>query len=409
MENIRVTTIYDPLDPAHQADPYPAYTWLRDNDPVHRHAAGPNSPEFWALSRFEDVWDAVRAPGDFSSAEGLTFYRGEIEKLGLAPTIVMLDPPRQTQLRSLIGRGFTPKRIADLEQTIRDFVRERLEVMRAKASDAGEAVDLHRDFSTAIPTFVLAELLGVRAEERERFDPWVRALTAAQNNGLDATVSATSEAVIEMFTFFAEIVAQRRTQPSDDMIGQLVEAELDGERLSDWDILGFLFVLVAGGNDTTGALISHTVALLDQHPDQRKLVLDDPSLIPDTIIEALRLESSVQGLARATTRDVTIRDTTIPAGSKVMMLYGSANRDQAEFGSSAAQFDVRREVPRHLAFSSGPHFCIGNHLARLQATVAVSELLAAQPEVGVDLDRATRVLSSFTRGFDQLPATGIRA
>jgi len=408
MEIINMTTIYDPLDPVHQADPYPAYAWLRENDPVHRHPAGPSSPEFWAMSRFEDVWDAVRAPGDFSSAQGLTFYRGEIEKLGLAPTIVMLDPPRQTQLRSLIGRGFTPRRVADLEQTIRDFVLGRLEVIRAKTS-AGEAVDLHRDFSTTIPTFVLAELLGVPESERERFDPWVRALTAAQNDGLDATTEATGAAVVEMFTFFAEVVAQRRAEPSEDLIGQLVAAELDGDRLTDWDILGFLFVLVAGGNDTTGALISHTVALLHEHPDQRKLVLDDPSLIPAAIVEALRLESSVQGLARTATRDITIRDATIPAGHKVMMLYGSANRDEAEFGATAAAFDVRREAPRHLAFSSGPHFCIGNHLARLQATVAVTELLGAQPEVGVDLDRATRVLSSFTRGFDRLPATGLRA
>jgi len=401
-----MTAVYDPLDPVHQADPYPAYAWLREHDPVHRHPAGPHNPEFWALSRFEDIWDAVRRPEDFSSARGLTFYQGEIEKLGLAPTIVMLDPPRQTQLRGLIGRGFTPKRIADLEDTIRGFVRDRLAAMRARAT-AGEAADLHQDFSTTIPTFVLAELLGVPGADRARFDPWVRALTAAQNDGLDATASVVRDAVVAMFAFFAEVVTHRRTHPSVDLIGTLVQAELDGERLTDWDILGFLFVLVAGGNDTTGALISHAVALLDAHPAERKLVLDDPGLIRDAVVECLRLESSVQGLARCTTRDVSIRDTTIPEGSKVMMLYGSANRDEAEFGPTADQLDVRRTAPRHLAFSSGPHFCIGNHLARLQAKVALEELYAAQPDVRVDLDRATRVLSSFTRGFDRLPASGI--
>jgi cytochrome P450 len=397
-----MTTVYDPLDPVHQADPYPAYAWLRGHDSVHFHPAQGAAPSFWALARFGDVWDAVRTPEVFSSASGLTFYQGEIETLGLAPTIVMLDPPRQTQLRSLIGRGFTPKRVADLEDTISRYVRDRLDVMREKTA-AGEEVDLHQDFGTKIPTFVLAELLGVPEQERERFDPWVGALTAAQNDGLDATRLAVGDAVVEMFTFFSEIVTERRKEPSEDLIGQLVAAELDGERLTDWDILGFLFVLVAGGNDTTGALISHTVALLDQHPDQRQLLLDDPGLIPDAIVECLRLESSVQGLARQTTRDVQVGETVIPAGQKVMMLYGSANRDEAEFGPSAATLDIRRQAARHLAFSSGPHFCIGNHLARLQATVAITELLAAHPHVSVDHERATRVLSSFTRGYDRLP------
>lgn len=398
-----MTTAYDPLDPGHQADPYPAYAWLREHDPVHFHDATDAAPAFWALSRFADVWDAVRRPEEFSSASGLTFYDGEIETLGLAPTIVMLDPPRQTQLRSLIGRGFTPRRVADLEETIRTYVRDRIAVMDTKEAD-GVQVDLHQDFATKIPTFVLAELLGVPATERDRFDPWVRALTAAQaEGGVSATRSAVGDAVVEMFTFFSEVVTARRKEPSDDLIGQLVAAELDGERLSDWDILGFLFVLVAGGNDTTGALISHTVALLDRHPDQRRILVDDLGLVPAAIVECLRLESSVQALARQTTREVTIGGRVIPAEQKVMMLYGSANRDEAEFGHTAAQLDVRREVPRHLAFSSGPHFCIGNHLARLQATVAITELLAAHPHLSVDHTRATRVLGSFTRGYDRLP------
>lgn len=401
-----MTLVYDPLDPEHQADPYPAYAWLRENDPVHHRPATSQAPDFWALSRFADVWDAVRAPEDFSSASGLTFYRGEIERLNLAPTIVMLDPPRQTQLRGLIGRGFTPKRIAALEDTIRAFVHARLADLRERSA-GGEEVDLHQDFSTRVPTFVLAELLGVPEQERDRFDPWVRALTAAQNDGFETTGLVVGEVIIDMFGYFSELITERRKQPTDDLIGSLVEAELDGERLSDWDILGFCFVIVAGGNDTTGALISHTIALLHEAPDQRRLVLDDPGLVPAAVVECLRLESSVQGLARMTTRDVTVSGTTIPSGSKVMMLYGSANRDEREFGADAAVLDVRRAAPRHLAFSTGPHFCIGNHLARLQATVAVTELLAAFPQVGVDLASSTRVLSSFTRGFDRLPVTGL--
>ena len=154
----------------------------------------------------------------------------------------------------------------------------------------------------------------------------------------------------------------------------------DGERLSDRDILGFCFVVVAGGSDTTASLISHGVALLSERPDQRAVLIDDPAVIGGAIIEFLRLESSVQGLCRTTIQDVTIHDTTIPAGEKVMMLYGSDNRDQREFGDDADRLDVRRAIPRHLAFSSGPHFCIGSHLARLQARVAFEELLALHPE-----------------------------
>ena len=183
-----------------------------------------------------------------------------------------------------------------------------------------------------------------------------------------------------MFGYFAGVIEERRAHPQDDLIGALVAAETRRrQRLSDWDILGFCFVMVAGGNDTTGALISHGVGLLDDFPEQRRLLLDDPSLIPAAVSEFLRMESSVQGLARTTTRDVVVGDVEIPAGEKVLMLYGSANRDEAEFGDDADRLDVRRDAPRHLGFSSGPHFCIGSHLAKLQARVAFEELLAAYP------------------------------
>ena len=164
--------------------------------------------------------------------------------------------------------------------------------------------------------------------------------------------------------------------------------------------------MVAGGSDTTASLISHGIALLTDRPDQRALLVEDPALISNALIEFLRLESSVQGLCRTTIQDVTIRGTTIPAGEKVMMLYGSANRDPREFGDAADQLDVRRDIPRHLAFSSGPHFCIGSHLARLQARVSFEELLALHPNISVDVAAAERHRSPFVRGFVSLPAHG---
>ena len=401
---------FDPFDSAHLADPYPGYRHLREHDPVHFHRGDGTAarPDFWALSRYADVDAAVCDPATFSSASGLTFYRDEIEKLGLAPTIVMMDPPEHSGKRRLLAKAFSPRRVAETEPLIRGFVRERLDEM-SEMYDDDEVVDLHTDFAARIPTFVLAHLFDIPAADRHRFGPWVSALTSLQEEGFRPAglKGGAVAAVAEMFGYFGELIAERRAAPGEDLISALVSAEIDGERLDDWDILGFCFVIVAGGNDTTGNLISHTVALLDLHPWQRELLVADPRLIPDALQECLRFESSVQALARTTTREVEVGGLTIPAGEKVMMLYGSANRDEREFGPTAGELDITREITGHLAFARGPHFCIGSHFARLQARIAVEELYSAHPTVGVDADSAVRALSPFTRGFVSLPATGL--
>lgn len=408
-----MSVAYDPLDPEFLADPYPAFAWLRENDPVHHRPADHRAPAFWALSRFDDVWDAVRRPEVFSSASGLTFFEDEIGQLGIPPTIVMMDPPQQTRLRALVGRGFTPKRVTVLEERIRSFVRARLHDLAGRHAD-GAVVDFHSDFASTVPTYVLAELLGVPEADRARFAPWVHALTQLQNDGFDAaaltgTHASTDalQAMAEMMEYFSSAIAVRRSEPADDLLGALVAAEIDGEQLSDWDILGFCFVIVAGGSDTTASLISHAITLLGEAPAQRRLLLDDPGLISGALVEFLRLESSVQGLARTTLADVEVRGTTIPAGEKVMMLYAAANRDPREFGATADTLDVRREIPRHLSFSSGPHFCIGSHLARLQARLALEELLTAHPWVQVDPAAGRRHESAFVRGWLSLPVVGL--
>ena len=407
---------YDPYDPEFLLDPYPGYRELRESDPVHHHLGDGTAerPDFWALARFEDIYTAVRDPQTFSSAHGLTMYADEIAALGLAPTIVMMDPPEHTAKRRLLAKAFSPRQVTATEGVIRDFVRGRLAEMAEEAGQ-GEVVDLHSRYSSAVPTFVLGYLLGVPEVDRERLDPWVRALTTIQDGGfsLSGLGGGAVAAVAEMFEYFGQLIADRRRhldsggRPPGDLITALLSAEVDGERLDDWDVLGFCFVIVAGGNDTTGNLISHTVMLLDEHPDRRSEVVAEPALIPGALTECLRLESSVQSLARFTLRDVTISGVTIPAGAKVMMLYGSGNRDEREFGSTAERLDIHREIPRHLAFTQGPHFCIGSHLARLQARVAVEELYARFPRVGVDMTTAVRIRSPFTRGFASLPATGL--
>ncbi|MFL6156648.1 MAG: cytochrome P450 [Marmoricola sp.] len=406
---------YDPFDLDFLADPYPALAHLREHDPVHHRPADGRAPAFWALSRFEHVWDAVRRPELFSSASGLTFFDDEIGQLGIPPTMVMLDPPTQTRLRNLIGRGFTPRRVTVLEDRIRSFVRERIAGLEQVTRDGGTA-DLHRDFSSTVPTYVLAELFGIPVADRHRFAPWVHALTQVQNDGLrldaDGAGATALTAMAEMMEYFTATIASRRAAPADDLLGALVAAEIagdDGEpqRLTDWEILGFCFVVVAGGTDTTASLISHSAILLGDNPDQRALLLDDPDLVGPALTELLRLESSVQALARTTTADVEVDGVTIPAGEKVMMLYGAANRDPREFGPTADRLDVRREIRRHLAFSSGPHFCIGSHLARLQARVALTELLAAHPHLQVDAAAGTRHESAFVRGWLSLPVTDL--
>jgi cytochrome P450 family 130 len=410
--------VFDPLDPTFLADPYPGYAWLRDQEPVHHRPRDHRAPSFWALSRFDDVWDAVRRPEVFSSASGLTFFDDEIGQLGLPPTIVMLDPPVQTRLRSLVGRAFTPRHVARLEDRIRSFVRGRIVEMTQRSAD-GAAVDLHADFSSTVPTWVLAELFGLPEADRRRFGPWVQTLTRLQNEGFDTSAlmagagsdpqAAAGVAVVgEMFEYFTAAIAAARENPRDDLLGRLVTAEIDGQGLSDWDILGFCFVVVAGGTDTTAGWISHTVLLTGEQMSQREAVLAQPDLVPGALVECLRYESSVQALARTTLEDVRVRGVEIPAGEKVMMLYGSANRDPREFGETADRVDVRREVGRHLAFSSGPHFCIGNHLARLQARVAVEELFAAHPHVTADRDSGVRHESAFVRGWVSLPAHGLQ-
>lgn len=384
--------LYDPLDPETQRNPFPIYQRLRDEDPVH-HVASRN---FWALSRFEDVYAAARDTETFSSAQGLTFEEDEIAKLGLAPTIVMMDPPRQIALRRLVSRGFTPRRVAELEGPIREFVVERVERMRA----AGEA-DLIRELAGPLPTFVVACFLGVPVEDRPRFDAWSHAIVHA--NALGNVLTSAADAVADLYRYFGGLIKERRVRPQDDMISALLASDVDGEQLTDAEILGFCFVMIAGGNDTTTGLVGGAAALLTECHDQRQRLIEDPQRIQNAVEEFLRLTSPVQGLSRTTTREVTLRGRTLPAGRKVHLLYGSANRDPREFGPTAERLDITRKIARHLAFSSGPHFCMGAAVARLQGRVAIEELLARMPDFAVDEAAGRYAPGPFVRRFEYLP------
>jgi cytochrome P450 len=404
---------YDPFDPATVRFPWDLYRRLRDEDPVHfvafadlpEHegvAARTGHDGVHVLSRFTDVFAAARDTETFSSNHGLSIDGGDIEALGLVPTIVMMDPPDHTAYRRLVSRGFTPRAVATIEPEVRAFVVERLESMQQRIASDGEA-DLVAELASPLPSFVVAHYLGVPAADRARFDDWSTAIVAA--NAAGDVLGGARHAVAELYGYFTELIERRRAEPGDDMISQLVQASLDGEPVSVEAVLGYTFVMIAGGNDTVTGLLGGAAELLSAHPDERRKLVDDPSLIPGAVEELLRLTSPVQGLSRFVTRDAVVRGVELPAGSRVHLLYGSANRDEREFGPTAGDLDVTRRVERLLTFSSGPHFCLGAAAARLQGRVVLEELLARLPEFEVDAERGTYAPGAFVRRFEHLPIT----
>lgn len=364
------------------ADPWPMYAALRDHDPVHHVIPDNPAHDYWVLSRHADIWAAARDHETFSSAAGLTVNYGELELIGLAdnPPMVMQDPPAHTEFRKLVARGFTPRQVESVEPTVREFVVERIERLRAAGGG-----DIVAELFKPLPSMVVAHYLGVPEADRARFDRWTDAIVAATADG-PAGVAGAGDAVMEMMGYFTELIERRRADPGDDTVSHLVAAGMgaDGDVAGLLSILAFTFTMVTGGNDTTTGLLGGAVQLLHRNPDQRALLAADPELIPDAVEEFLRLTSPVQGLARTATRDVTLHGRTIPAGRKVLLLYGSANRDERQYGADAAELDVRRRPRNILTFSHGAHHCLGAAAARMQARVALTELLTRCRDIEVD-------------------------
>ncbi len=371
-------------------DPFGMYRALRDHDPVHHVPAGTgrqNQDDFWVLTRFADVFDAARDTATYSSARGLTVEPGVGVDMGEATPLVFLDPPDHTEFRRLVGPGFTPRQVADLENDVRAFVAERLDRL-----DENGGGDIVAELFKPLPSFVVAHYLGVPVSDRFLFDQWTDQIVAAAAQG---RTDDPESGVLDLLAYFTELIERRRGRPGDDMVSQLVS--MGEDTVSVLRILGFAFTMVTGGNDTTTGLLGGATALLHQHPDQRQRLVDDPALIPAAVEELLRLTSPVQNLARTTTRDVTIHGRTIPAGSKVLLSYGAANRDDREFGPDADQLDVGRNPARILSFSYGAHHCLGAAAARLQGRVALEEMLARYPDYVVDVDDMAYATGNYVR------------
>lgn len=367
-------------------DPWPSYAALREHDPVHHVDAG----DFFVLSRHADVLAAAVDTATFSSARGLTVAYDELDRIGLAdnPPFVMTDPPVHTAFRKLVARGFTPRQVADLEPVVRAFAAERIDGLRA---DGGG--DVVAALFKPLPSLVVGHYLGVPEEDRPRFDAWSTAIVAANAEGAAEAASATAE----LMAYFAELVERRRRDPGEDTVSQLVRAGVADDDAGLLSVLAFVFTMVAGGNDTTTGALGGAVQLLSADPRQRAQLVADPGLVADAVEEVLRLTSPVQGLARTTTRAVSLHGRTIPTGCKVLLLYAAGNRDPRRYGPDADVLDVRRRPSQILTFSQGHHHCLGAAAARLQIRIALEELVRRIPDFSVEPDAVTWAPGAYVR------------
>jgi cytochrome P450 len=386
-----VSFIYDPEDETTQANPYPIYRRLRDEFPVYHQ----ERLRFWTLSRHADVCAALADHSTYCSSRGLTWDTGPAEQAGILPMMVTTDPPAHTKLRALINRGLTPRRVAALEPEIRAVVVEAITALRRAGGG-----DLVREVAVPVPTAIIGRFLGVPTDNRVRFHEWASAVVSGTSGA--AFHAEHQRAARALYAYFHGLIAARRKCPTDDLIGSLLAAEIGDGQLSDADVLGFCFNIVVGGIETTTNLIASGMVLLQAHPDVRRVLAGDPERIPAAIEEFLRLESPVQGLCRTTTRGVILHGATIPAGEKVLLLFGAANRDEREF-PEPDRLDIGRDGGRHLAFGYGAHYCIGASLARLMGRVAFEEIGARLTTCWIDVERGRRSRSGVSRGWAHLP------
>ncbi|HLH21803.1 MAG TPA: cytochrome P450 [Chloroflexota bacterium] len=354
-----------------RANPYPFYALLRQQGAV----AYTEPLRAWSVVGYAEALELLRTPAVFSS--DVDRYGGG-QGAG-AQNILGLDPPRHTQLRELVSRAFTPRRVAELEPTITRLTDELLDA----AVPTGQ-MDVVDDLAYPLPVSVIALLLGVPPADRARFKRWSDVIVAHLNRNLVEAAApeppALAQAHAEFRAYFLDEIAARRQQPRDDLVSALVAAEVDGQQLTPDELLAFCRLLLVAGNETTTNLIGNAVRCFLDFPEQTAPVRQNLALVPAYIEEVLRFRSPVQGTRRWTNVDAPLGGKTIPAGQLVLVWLAAANRDPAAF-PDPDRFDPTREPNRHLAFGHGPHFCLGAPLARLEARVALTALLQRLPNL----------------------------
>jgi cytochrome P450 len=388
------TVTYDPYDVEINADPYPTFRHLREEAPLYRN----DVHDFYALSRFEDVERGLVDRETYISGRGaiLEIIKADME---MPPgTLIFEDPPAHTVHRSLLSRVFTPKKMNALEPHIRALCARSLDPLVGSAG-----FDLVRELGAQMPMRVIGMLLGIPEADQEA----VRDRVDADLRTEPGQPMKPSQDSLVTGDVFAEYLDWRAEHPSDDLMTELLQAEFEDEtgttrRLTRDEVLTYVNVIAGAGNETTTRLIGWTGKVLAEHPDQRDELVADRSLIPNAVEELLRFEPPAPHVARYQTRDVEHYGQTVPAGSVMLFLIGSAYRDDRRF-PDGDRFDVHREVGQHLTFGYGVHFCLGAALARLEGRIALDELLRRFPEWDVDLEHARLSPTSTVRGWETLP------
>jgi cytochrome P450 len=392
--------ILDPYDYDFHEDPYPYYKRLRDEAPLyHNEELG-----FWALSRHQDVLQGFRNSTTLSNRDGVS-----LDPISRGPhasktmSFLAMDDPAHLRLRTLVSKGFTPRRIRELEPRVTEIAVQHLDTMLEKA-ESGSSVDYIAEFAGKLPMDVISELMGVPVADRDQIRGWADGVMHRED-GVNDVPQAAIDASINLIVYYQGMVAERRKKLTDDLTSALLEAEIDGDRLTDDEVLGFMFLMVIAGNETTTKLLANAAFWGHRNPDQLGPIYSDLERVPLWVEETLRYDTSSQILARVVSGDLDLYDTTIPEGDVLLLLPGSAHRDERVF-ENPDDYVIGREIGSKLmSFGSGAHFCLGAHLARMEARVALAELFKRIRGYEVDEASAVRVHSSNVRGFAHLPMT----
>mgnify|MGYP002017320044 FL=1 len=387
--------VYNPYAFAVHDDPYAVYARLRGEAPAYWNP----DLRFWALSRFDDVLEAFRDFGTFSSTGGVALEsrRDRSRERPAFEQLIEMDPPEHTVFRQLLSRVFTVRRMSEMEDEVRRIVSGYVDAV----VELGEA-DLVADITSPFPMDVISAVLGISEADR----PFLRRVSdqiLVREDGSMQMPREALEGMFEMLDYFQDDLDRRSTTGDEGLISDLIALEVDGRALTEAELLGFCVLLVIAGHETTTKMVSNGIEILSRHPDQRDELVADPDLMPGAVEEVLRFHNSTQYMHRTLTRDHEMHGGQMSEGDSVLLLIGAANHDEREFGPTAEEFDIHRRPERHLAFGYGAHFCLGAALARLEGRVALEEIHRRLPDYEVDHDAKVRFHSSNVTGWAKLP------
>ncbi|WP_219500940.1 cytochrome P450 [Nonomuraea ceibae] len=374
--------------------PHEQFAWLRAHDPVHWHEG---EPGFWAVTRHEDVVHVSRHSDLFSSSRRLALFNEMPEEQRALQRLMMLnqDPPDHTRRRSLVNRGFTPRTIGALEQHIRDICDDLLDKCSTEA-------DFVTEVAAPLPLYVICELLGAPVTDRDKLFSWSNRMIGAQDPDYADTPEEGAAAAAEVYAYANQLAAQRRANPRDDIVTKLIQPDDSGETLDENEFDLFVLLLVVAGNETTRNAASGGMLALFDHPDQWNRLVADPTLARTAADEIVRWVSPVNLFRRTSTADQMLGDRQIKEDDKVVVFYSSANRDTAVF-PDAETFDIGRDPNPHIGFGGGgAHFCLGNHLAKLELRILFEQLARRYPRL-TQTGEARRLRSNFINGIKELP------